>query len=487
MREVFRTAAVALLMWAAACGRDPLSGDRMLIAELDAIVIEPESSTVLGITLRNGGATYRSFGTSAPAWPADEQVSWRTDNDAVASINDNGRIVALTPGVTMARALVGELEAYTTVHVRASSEPTARYHTIAAGDAFTCGVTVDGTGYCWGSNWMGTLGNGRVRPFSGTAAPTLVEVPAALQSIDAGATHACGLSTSGFAYCWGANYNGERSGGGTTANGRPELVSPSLQLRMLSVGNSVTCGLNIDGAAYCWGLLDGRRIETPKKIGGPAFKTVSAGGVHACALTNDGTAFCWGPPGADQLGIAGVADASIPQPVQTAQKFKAISSGLAHTCGIELGGALYCWGTGQGGRLGTGDHQPRTVPTKVASSEAFTNVTAGALHTCAVATSGASYCWGSNLRAQIGDSTAYFANSTAAELAILFPRRVSTDLALATVVASSLDHSCALTTDGRAVCWGSNAWGQLGLGFRQLFPGTELFLSRVPVKVTDPP
>ena len=34
------------------------------------------------------------------------------------------------------------------------------FASLSAGKGYTCGVTISGTAYCWGSNFAGSLGNG---------------------------------------------------------------------------------------------------------------------------------------------------------------------------------------------------------------------------------------------------------------------------------------------------------------------------------------
>jgi alpha-tubulin suppressor-like RCC1 family protein len=66
---------------------------------------------------------------------------------------------------------------------------------VAVGDAFSCGLTDDGTVKCWG------LG------FGNTAKD--VEELSAIDTVDAGGTHACVLTSAGAVKCWGANSLGQ--------------------------------------------------------------------------------------------------------------------------------------------------------------------------------------------------------------------------------------------------------------------------------------
>jgi alpha-tubulin suppressor-like RCC1 family protein len=87
----------------------------------------------------------------------------------------------------------------------------------------------------------------------------------------------------------------------------------------------------------------------------------------------------------------------------------------------------------------------------------FMSVSAGAYHTCGVTTDSLAYCWGDGSYGQIGnDSMQPF-------------YRISTPVAVAgghkfVAISAGADFTCAVTGAGSAYCWGSNGYGQLGDG-----------------------
>ena len=85
---------------------------------------------------------------------------------------------------------------------------------------------------------------------------------------------------------------------------------------------------------------------------------------------------------------------------------------------------------------------------------AFTKIVAGGTHSCALTSDGAAYCWGLNSIGQLGD------NSLTARSA---PVAVAGSLKFTNLTAGA-GHTCGLTSDGSAYCWGSNGLGQLGDG-----------------------
>ncbi|MGH7628197.1 MAG: Ig-like domain-containing protein [Gemmatimonadales bacterium] len=83
---------------------------------------------------------------------------------------------------------------------------------------------------------------------------------------------------------------------------------------------------------------------------------------------------------------------------------------------------------------------------------AFRQVSAGSHHTCAVTTEGAAYCWGFNSFGQLGDATTTDRTR---------PVPVADELVFESVTAGAA-HTCGLTPAGLAYCWGHG--GQLGDG-----------------------
>ena len=93
----------------------------------------------------------------------------------------------------------------------------------------------------------------------------------------------------------------------------------------------------------------------------------------------------------------------------------------------------------------------------------FESIAVGAFHSCALTPEGAAYCWGINSFGQVGDSLPTGNSRTA-------PVPVSGGLsfsALSVAPGERLDvggHTCGITPEGAGYCWGLNAYGQLGQG-----------------------
>ncbi len=343
--------------------------------------------------------------------------------------------------------------------------PTPALISLAAGGSFTCGLSADGTAFCWGSNSHGQLGDGNAGIWN--ASPSPVEVKGGLKFVNlfAGGSAACGLTANGQAYCWGANWGGQLGDGTTTNRSIPVAVTGTQKFTRLALGPSFSCGLSADGLAYCWGsnLLPGYP-STPHAVpGGLVLKDIAAGQNHVCALTPTGAAWCWGRNQNGELGSGETGSGSdVPVAVNGGRTFARLTAGYDHTCALASTGESFCWGDNASGQIGDGtsggwrdDHSVvRAAPVVVAGGHEFVELGGGFQHTCGLTATGAAYCWGYNLSGQVGDgSTANRESPT-----IVVGGRVFTTLSVGEA------HACALTPRGEAWCWGRDTDGQLGDG-----------------------
>jgi alpha-tubulin suppressor-like RCC1 family protein len=252
-------------------------------------------------------------------------------------------------------------------------------------------------------------------------------------TIAASSGHTCALNGSGAAYCWGWNLEGQLGIGSTTNHQpTPVAVSGGLTFSALAVGDYHTCALTTSGAAYCWGanfrgqLGDGSTTNRSAPVavsGGLSFSSLAAGEFHTCALTSSGSAYCWGENAVGQLGDSSTTRRSSPVAVAGGLSFRALAAGSglesrAHTCALTSSGAAYCWGGNDAGELGDGvtkseicernsdSFRCSRTPVAVAGGLTFSALTVGGFHTCGLTTAGAAYCWGANGWGQLGtDST----------------------------------------------------------------------------------
>ena len=330
---------------------------------------------------------------------------------------------------------------------------------VGAGNLHACGLTVTGNAYCWGFNDFGQLGDGST---TGSLTPVLVSGGTRFSSISTRGGHTCGVTPVGDVYCWGENFRGQLGDGTTINRLTPVLVSGGLSFASVSTAFSETCGITTGGDAYCWGenffgqLGDGTTINrlTPVPVaGGLTFASLSTD-AHTCGVTAAGDAYCWGDNRGGGLGDGTTTNKLTPVRVAGGLSFASLNTGPWHTCGVTAAGDAYCWGANRDGQLGDGTTNRSLTPVLVSGGLSFASVSPGSSITCGVTTAGDAYCWGENSSGKLGDGTRTDRHT---------PVPVAGGLSFASV-STAAEHTCAVTTAGVVYCWGSNGDGQLGDG-----------------------
>ncbi len=348
-----------------------------------------------------------------------------------------------------------------------------RFRQVSVGEGHTCGVTTDNVAYCWGS---GPLGNGTV---GASTVPVAVAGNLTFRQVSAGGRfHSCGVTTDDIAYCWGTNSFGQLGNGTEFDSDVPIPVSGGHLFQEVNVGILHTCGLTKAGVAYCWGHNDQGELGNgdfnaslnPVPVAGEfVFRQLTTGSSFTCGVTTGNVAYCWGSNIEGQLGIgndtgpqtcfsAEFLHGCANRPVRVARglAFSRLSAGFRHVCGVATNGSGYCWGS----REAVGREDVTGLrPVQVSGRLTFFSVSAGSYYSCGVTTDHVAYCWGSTGALGIGGMR----ERACADRVCSRPQRVDTDLSFLDVQAGP-GHTCGVTNNNLAYCWGGNGSGQLGDG-----------------------
>ena len=341
---------------------------------------------------------------------------------------------------------------------------------VAAGDNHACLVRTDGTLFCWGSNGSGQLGIG-LADGAPHVVPTEVTTLKNVADVAGSDQNTCVVLKDGTLWCWGNNYSGSLGLGASDSNPHPAPVQvPGMTGSVESSAAYVhTCVRRTDLSIWCWGNngagqvgngASGAPVPAPFRVmyaGSPLNVTaLAAGNAHTCAVRTDGAAFCWGYNSVGQIGdgFSGVPPRTTPVPVVSSNvAFTKLAAGTDHTCATSTAGAVYCWGSNSSGQLGTGVAGSASSPALVAGLTTL-KISAAASRTCAIRSSDkALLCWGSNNSGELGDGTTTPRSS---------PTPVQTIKGVKDVAVGQ-SHTCAVDGDDWVWCWGRNSAGQLGV------------------------
>ncbi len=235
------------------------------------------------------------------------------------------------------------------------------------------------------------------------------------------------------------------------------------------------------------------------------YSTLSSGGWTQCVITEDTRVVCWGNNNQGKRGLGGgIGDASDSPPGKAGPwvvgnlsgGMVEVSAGAWSTCSLKQNGEIWCWGGGEYGQLGTGtdvcvdntitpcNSATNYPPAQISLPLGKTAVSlsdANQGHFCAILDTGEGLCWGWNNDGQLGDGTvctggeSWDSNSNNPTPAgcnsnngrytpVLvddsnFPANYSI-----ISISTGMGHSCAIIDNNDLYCWGTNWYGQLGIG-----------------------
>lgn len=422
---------------------------------------------------------------------AGRQVVWRSTNEAAFSVDPNGKVTPLKPGAGEVVASVGQ-PPFQTTELRGAMRVLSKWLSVSAGPSHTCGIAADRSGYCWGNNSSGELGNGSDRSVVARlpkAVGTFVEFDDLVAGGDSPAeAHSCGRAGTTTVLCWGATNSGQiGDGSGPCVPNTNGFASSCVRPLPVTV---------IEGGAFA---------DTPTSL----LSSVTAAGRASCVTmllaSVDVKVTCWGFVDANgtwrlartgSFGVAGAADipgspgpGNLPfstEPFQTnlniayvQQRSGSIGGGAFVCVGQFVTGGdpffanIGCKGDNQFGELGDtivvvpGDslRMVRDSTGLLSFPARFGFASAGSRHACVIMqASGVPKCWGSNSSEQLGRATAPDNCGTPCSrraIPVTLPEPV-------TQIVAGGDHTCAVAKapagSGKVYCWGANDYGQLGRG-----------------------
>ena len=447
--------------------------------------------------------TTAADGTASALWTLGTSAAQQSVTASVVGLTpviftatakaDTGRVITVTGGTPTAGAGTVLSPLTVTVTDRFLNPVT---DTITFGDSLSGGGSVNPrtviTSNAGVATSVWTLGSKlgpqlqRIKSQSGQTLNVTTTATVAFTDVVTGSFQTCAIAASNNrTYCWGDNDVGQLGKGtqqtslepSTAVSSSPDsLAGPFMQFRQISAGRTYFCGLTVSKLVFCWGavapFVTQSNVAQATTIGATQDvflpNTFSAGEAHMCATDLGGVPACIGSGRLGQLGADTLIDSRstwfVTKPPPSYMAF--IVAGKNHSCAmsrITNTTTPYCWGFNGSGQIGSGNLasiEKRPVPILSALKFDSLSLSAGGDHACAVenaasATPGKAWCWGSNGYGELGGG----AVGTSSNI----PIAVTAPVALARTY-SGESHTCALTATGDAYCWGRNDYGQLGNG-----------------------
>ena len=223
----------------------------------------------------------------------------------------------------------------------------------------------------------------------------------------------------------------------------------------LAVALSTSCGLSDEEPEIA---------EATFAVALDEESAVAVGYFHSCAIVGDGKLRCWGMNTYGQLGVSGLSQTDVPTLVDGIDGVVAVDAGAYHTCALREDGTVWCWGYNSSGQLGDGTNNSGSTPVQVVGVTNASKIAVGAHHSCALNTNQTIQCWGYNYYNQLGAGASFTSSSTPVGVGTSFGQWFFT-LGGQTDITAGAFHTCSAGSNGMARCWGSNNYGQLGIGY----------------------
>jgi hypothetical protein len=227
-------------------------------------------------------------------------------------------------------------------------------------------VELDGSGWAWGANDAGQLGdpaNGAARSTAPVRIPGLTQVAAVAAADRAGYA----LLANRTVVAWGDNSAGQLGrntvGGSSSA---PAAVTGLTDVLSITAGSATGYAVRSDGTVWAWGdnsygqtgLVPGQPVSRPRQVAGlprPAV-AVAATAFSAFVLLDDGSVWALGANSWGELGPGGTLGAPSATPVKITGLPAAVRIAAGYISGyaIAADGSVRAWGGNDRGELGNG-------------------------------------------------------------------------------------------------------------------------------------
>jgi alpha-tubulin suppressor-like RCC1 family protein len=259
----------------------------------------------------------------------------------------------------------------------------------------------------------------------------------------------------------GVNYSFVANYYGGTGN---DLVLQWANIRPMAWGNNSSGQL---GNNSVFGSSVPVAVDQSGVLAGKTVIAMSPTSDHSLALCSDGTLAAWGNNYDGRLGNGSTTQSYVPvavfqNGVLAGKTVIAATAGGAHNVVLCSDGTLAAWGANYNGELGNGSTTGSTVPVAVTQTGVLAGKTVIALatgvqHSLALCSDGTLATWGSNYSGELGNNST---TGSTVPVAVIQTGVLAGKTVIA--IAAGTNHNLALCSDGTVAAWGYNSNGQLG-------------------------
>jgi len=297
------------------------------------------------------------------------------------------------------------------------------------------------------------------------------------------ATSVYGIKTDGSLWAWGSNFYGQLGDGTNIDKSMPIQIGNSKDWLFLKISGFSVFGLKSDNSLWAWGdnrfgqLGDGTTVSKniPNQIGNEKnWLSIKSLNLFTVALKTDSSIWAWGRNLYGQLGDGTKENKSIPTQIGASKDWLNLYIGRANVYAKKIDGSLWAWGNNSYGQLGDGTNIDKSIPIQIGTSKDWSNIYIGWASAYAIKTDGSLWVWGNNSYGQLGDGTNIDKN---------MPIQIEISKDWSNIILGNSvnvngyiggNSALALKTDGSLWSWGSNNFGQLGIGGQRDFDVPQL-------------
>ena len=224
-----------------------------------------------------------------------------------------------------------------------------------------------------------------------------------------------------------------------------------------------------NGDLYGWGsnwsgqlgIGNTENQASPVKVTGVSnVEDIYCGTSSTFVKTKTGEVYAFGYNRYGRLGIGNITDQNTPVKISTLSNIKAIYIGSDNynSFAVTETGDVYSWGENREGRLGIGNTTNQSAPVKINALSNIKEIYTNGCSSWALTKTGDVYSWGDNGYGQLGIGNTTDQNT---------PVKISTLSNIKAIyIGSDSYNSFAVTETGDVYAWGSNEYGQLGIGIK---------------------